>query len=180
VPGDRIEHAAVCDDASADRIAELGVMVVTQPTVWLRRGAEFLRESASDERPLLWRFGSLLKRGIRVAVSSDAPYGDINPWMTIRAAATRRSAHDPSVGRDPDIETDSDERVAAEVALASLLTSPLDPGGPPRQVKAGAPADLVLLSGGLAATLGAVVGGVPSPVRAVFIRGVPAFPPARS
>jgi predicted amidohydrolase YtcJ len=117
IPGDRIEHAAVCDDASADRIAALGVTVVTQPAVWARRGTDFLRESPPYERPLLWRFGSLIERGVRIAVSSDAPYGDLNPWHTIRAATTRQ----------PD---GLDERVPAHVALATLLTHPLDPAGP--------------------------------------------------
>lgn len=166
--GDRIEHAAVCDDASADRIAALGVTVVTQPALWARRGAEFRRESPPDERPLLWRFRSLLDRGVRVAVSSDAPYGDISPWQAVRAAVTRTPTGGP------------DERVPAEIALGSQLTDPLHPAGPPRLVKPGAPADLVLLDAPLAAALGRVAEGGPPPVRAVFIRGVPAFPPPAS
>ncbi len=166
--GDRIEHAAVCDDAGADRIAELGVTVVTQPSVWARRGPEFLRESPPDERPLLWRFRSLLDRGVQVAVSSDAPYGDISPWQAIRAAVTRRPA-----GR-------LDERVRAEIVLGTQLTDPLRPAGPPRLVAPGVPADLMLLEAHFAAALDSVVAGGPPPVRAVFIRGVPVFPPPAS
>lgn len=179
VRGDRIEHAAVCDDASADRIAELGVTVVTQPTVWARRGQDFLCESPPDERPLLWRFRSLLDQGVRVAVSSDAPYGDIDPWQTVRAAVTRQLAGDPADGPDPDRDGPSGsgpvERVSPETALATQLTGPLDPAGPPRLVKPGAPADLVLLNADLAAALDTAVRGGPAPVRALFIRGVPAF-----
>jgi hypothetical protein len=37
------------------------------------------------------------------------------------------------------------ERVEAEVALRMFLTSSHDPGGPPRSVRPGAPADLCLL-----------------------------------
>jgi hypothetical protein len=65
MPGDRIEHAAVCDDAAADRIAELGLTVVTQPSIFARHGATFRRESPPAERPWLWRCGSLLRRGVR-------------------------------------------------------------------------------------------------------------------
>jgi predicted amidohydrolase YtcJ len=165
LPGDRIEHAAVCDDASADRIAALGVTVVSQPTLWERRGADFLRESPPDERHLLWRFRSLLERGVPMAVSSDAPYGDADPWRTIRAAATRRLADGPAGGPD--------ERVPAEVALATLLTDPLDPAGPPRRVRPLGPADLVLLNAPLSPALDTVVRGDPPPVRTVFIAGVP-------
>jgi len=164
VPGDRIEHASVCDDASADTIAELGITVVTQPTLWARRGADFLRESPADERPLLWRYRSLLKRGVRVAISSDAPYGDPDPWQTIRSAATRQPA-----GYWPD------ERVPAETALATLLTDPMDPAGPPRRIQPGVRADLVLLNAPLPAALDTVVSGGPPPVREVFIAGIPTF-----
>ena len=166
VPGDRIEHAAVCDDASADRIAELGATVVTQPAVWARRGTSFLRESPPHERPLLWRFGSLIERGVRMAVSSDAPYGDPNPWRTIQAAATRQ----PDGG--------SDERVPAEIALATFLTDPLDPAGPPRRVRPRAQADVVLLNAPLSAALNAAVRGEDPQVRAVFIAGVPVVTPS--
>ena len=40
--GDRIEHAAVCGDSAADRLAELGVTVVTQPSIFARHGARFI------------------------------------------------------------------------------------------------------------------------------------------
>jgi predicted amidohydrolase YtcJ len=157
VAGDRIEHAAVCDDATADRIAALDVTVVTQPGIWARRGAEFQARSEPYERPLLWRYGSLLDRGVRVAASSDAPYGDADPWRTIRAAAAREAA----------------ERVAPEAVLRSLLADPLDPGGPPRRVQRGAPADLVLFNAPLRVALAQVLRDDRAPVRAVWIGGRP-------
>jgi predicted amidohydrolase YtcJ len=160
---DRIEHAAVCDDESARRIAELGITVVTQPSILARHGHTFVRDSEPHERPLLWRYGGLLKAGVRVAVSSDAPYGDPDPWATLRAAVTRACDGVP-VGPD-------DERVTPTIALASMLTEPHDPAGAPRLVRVGAPADLCLLDGDLPTALHHAIRSDPSPVRATFIAG---------
>jgi predicted amidohydrolase YtcJ len=151
MPGDRIEHAAVCDDAAADRIAELGLTVVTQPSIFARHGAIFRRQSPPAERPWLWRYGSLLRRGVRVAMSSDAPYGDANPWYGVRAAATR----------------DGPERVPATTALGSLLAECDDPAGPVRRVQPGAAADLCLLTGAIDEALTTQRASV----RATFVAG---------
>ena len=151
MPGDRVEHAAVCDNAAADRIAELGLTVVTQPSIFARHGATFRRESPVAEWPWLWRYGSLLRRGVRVAMSSDAPYGDANPWSGVRAATTREGP----------------EQVSARTALSSLLAEPDDPAGAARRVQSGAVADLCLLSGTLADELTTEV----TSVRATFVAG---------
>jgi len=165
---DRIEHAAVCDDNSARRIAELGVTVVTQPSILARHGRTFVRDSEPYERPLLWRYGGLLGAGVRVAVSSDAPYGDPDPWATVRAAVTRVSDGVP-VGRD-------DERVAPTVALASMLTEPHDSASALRLVRVGAPADLCLLDGDLPTALDHAIRSGHTPVRATLIDGTLRYP----
>lgn len=137
IRGDRIEHAAVCSDNAAERLAELGVIVVTQPSLLTRHGIAYRAESDRCEVPLLWRYAGLIRAGVQVVLSSDAPYGDPNPWVSIRSATTRRLADGTVLGPD--------ERVGTAEATASLLTAPTDPGGAPRQVTAGAPADLCLL-----------------------------------
>jgi predicted amidohydrolase YtcJ len=48
LPGDRVEHAAVCDDAAADRLAEHGITVVTQSTLFSRHGRRFLLTHPAD------------------------------------------------------------------------------------------------------------------------------------
>ncbi|MTD53781.1 amidohydrolase family protein [Amycolatopsis pithecellobii] len=126
LPGDRIEHAAVCDNSAADRLAELGIVVVTQPSVYARHAATFERDSDPTDRPWLWRYEELLSRGVRVIASSDAPYGDPNPWFTIRYASQREPSLTPVT------------------VLGSYLTEPTDPAGPPRTITVGAPADLCL------------------------------------
>lgn len=143
--GDRIEHCAVADHSAVREIAARGLRVVTQPTLVTRRGDQYWDRSAAEERPHLWRFASLLDAGIRVAPSSDAPYGDPDPWACLRAASHRLTSSGRVLGPR--------ERVPATTVLRGLLSPLHDPGGPPRRIIAGAPADLVLLDRPLADAL---------------------------
>jgi predicted amidohydrolase YtcJ len=145
VAGDRIEHCAVADLAVARQLAERGLRVITQPTLIARRGDTYWNRSEAADRGDLWRYGGLLRAGARVAPSSDAPYGDADPWACLRAARDRAT---PS-GR----VLDPTERVPPETTLRGLLSTLDDPGGPPREVRTGSPADLVLLDRPLADSL---------------------------
>lgn len=137
VVGDRIEHAAVCPAELARRLASLGVVVVTQPSLIARRGDDYLDRVDPGDLDALWPYASLLRAGVPVGCSSDAPYGDLDPWATIAAATTRTA---PS-GR----QVAPGERVTARTALDGFLSPPERPGGPVRRVRPGALADLVLL-----------------------------------
>jgi predicted amidohydrolase YtcJ len=136
-PGDRIEHGAVIPDDAVPVLARLGLTVVTQPGFVAQRGDRYLAEVDSDDRPFLWRCGSLLEAGIAVAGSSDAPHGPADPWRAMRAAVARRTASGAVLG--------AAEMVTPRAAL-DLFLGPLDvPGGPPRRVEVGVPAHLCLL-----------------------------------
>lgn len=145
IDGDRIEHCAVADEAAVREIAARGLRVVTQPTLVTRRGDQYWDQSAVEERPHLWRFASLFNAGIRVTASSDAPYGDPDPWTCLRSASHRLTASGRVLGPG--------ERVPATTVLRGLLSPLHDPGGPPRRIGAGTPADLVLLDRPLADAL---------------------------
>jgi predicted amidohydrolase YtcJ len=144
-PGDRIEHAALVPAELLPRIAELGLRVVTQPGFLAHRGDDYLRDVPAADHPDLYRLRSLADAGIRCTPSSDAPYGPLDPWAVLRAAARRRTPAGRVVG--------ADERVSVREALAGYLSTPDDPGGPVRRVRPGADADLVLLHGPLAEAL---------------------------
>jgi predicted amidohydrolase YtcJ len=137
VAGDRIEHAAVVPDGIAMELSRLQVRVVTQPVFLADRGDDYLRDVAPDDRGCLYPYRSLLEAGVPVAPSSDAPFGDLDPWRGIAAARDRRTTSGQVVNVD--------ERVAARSALDGYLSPLDDPGGLPRQVRAGVPADLCLL-----------------------------------
>jgi predicted amidohydrolase YtcJ len=136
-PGDRIEHAAIAPPDLAAMLAELGLCVVTQPNFIRERGDDYLAEVDSEDQPWLYRCRGLLDASVSLAGGTDAPFGDPDPWLAIRAAVERRSPSGVCIGPQ--------EALSPERALA-LFTSAADrPGGPPRRVAAGEAADLCLL-----------------------------------
>jgi predicted amidohydrolase YtcJ len=136
--GDRLEHAAVVPRGTEQQIAELGLAVVTQPSFLRLRGDDYLRDVDPDDADCLYPVRRLHGAGVPVAASSDAPFGDLDPWQTMRDARDRTSQGGVVIGPD--------ETVSSARALAGYLSSPDSPGGRPRQVAAGATADLCLLA----------------------------------
>jgi predicted amidohydrolase YtcJ len=134
--------------------------VVTQPGFLAHRGDDFVRDLPSSQHGDLYRCGSLLRAGIPVALSSDAPYGPLDPWQVISAAVHRRAASGAVIGP-------GDETTPAR-ALAAYLGPPEDPGGRPRTVHAGCPGDLVVLRVPLTEALRAPTRDA---VRAVIVGG---------
>ena len=144
-PGDRIEHAAVVPaDCLAD-LATLGVMVATQPNFVAERGDQYLTDVPHDEHPQLWRVASLLAANVPVAMSTDLPFGNADPWAAMRAAVHRTTASGVVLGED--------ERIPALTALTMFLGSPEQPMKP-RTVEPGQPGDLCVLAGSPAEVLG--------------------------
>ncbi|MGA8329102.1 MAG: amidohydrolase family protein [Mycobacterium sp.] len=136
-PGDRIEHAAVVPSDCLVDVADLAVTVVTQPNFVAERGDQYLDEVPAAEHDQLWRVASLLQAGVPVALSTDMPFGDGDPWAVMRAAVHRTT---PS-GRI----LNSDECVAARTALTMFTGRPDQPARA-RTVAPGEPADLCVLS----------------------------------
>jgi predicted amidohydrolase YtcJ len=158
IAGDRIEHCGVVSGEMVDGLAALRLRVVTQPGFLTDRGDDFLRDTPAAEHQDLYRCGSLLRAGVPVALSSDAPYGPADPWAVMAAAVARRTQGGRVVG--------AGERISFAEALNAYLGAPSDPGGPARQVRVGAPADLAVLRVPLAE-----VARTPVPVRAVVAAG---------
>ena len=94
-----------------------------------------------DEHPQLWRVASLLRAGIPLAASTDAPFGGMDPWAAMRAAVHRTTAGGDVLGPD--------ERISAEEALRLFLGHP-DRPSVPRTVEVGQPGDLMVLTPGAA------------------------------
>ncbi|WP_007520855.1 amidohydrolase family protein, partial [Pseudofrankia saprophytica] len=138
LPGDRIEHAAVLPPDLARPVADAGLTVVTQPHFLAERGDAYLRDVEPDDLPWLYRCAGLLAAGIPLAAGTDAPFGGADPWASMRAAVRRRAPSGQVMGPD--------EALSPARALALYLGDPADPGGPPRRVVPGAPADLCLLA----------------------------------
>jgi predicted amidohydrolase YtcJ len=163
---DRIEHAAVVPDELVDDLRRLQVTVVTQPAFVAERGDDYLCHVEPDDLPLLYRCRSLLDAGVKVAIGTDAPFGDPDPWASMRAAVDRRTPSGAVLGPA--------ERVEPGQALTLFLGEATAPAVP-RKVAVGAPADLCVLHRPLAAALRELDADV---VRSTVIDGVVAHPPA--
>ncbi|MEZ4216211.1 MAG: amidohydrolase family protein [Myxococcota bacterium] len=135
--GDRIEHASVAPPDLVAWLAEQGVAVVTQPGFVRERGDAYLRDVDPVDRAWLYRCAGLDAAGVSLGGGTDAPYGAPDPWLAMQAAVDRRTEAGALLGRR--------EAVTPERALALFTTSPDAPGGAPRRIAPGAPADLVLL-----------------------------------
>ncbi len=134
-PDDRLEHVFECHDEHLGLISELGVTVVVQPGLVYTRGDQYLDDVG--DLPHLHRLHSFLDADIQVAASSDAPYGDISPWLGITAAVNRTTRSGRAMGMA--------EAVDPETAITLYLGSTAKPHHP-EAIAVGDPADLCLLS----------------------------------
>lgn len=137
LPGDRIEHASVVDDHALERLAALGVAVVTQPHFIVERGDQYLADVDAEDQPLLYRGAGFLCAGVSLAAGSDAPYGATDPWAAMRAAVTRRT-------RDG-VQMMADECLTPLQALALFAGDLHRPGSGLRELGVGQSADLCLV-----------------------------------
>lgn len=135
-PDDRIEHAAVVPEDCLADLVDLGVTVVTQPNFVAERGEQYLTDVPADEHHQLWRVGSLLEAGVPVALSTDMPFGDGDPWAAMRAAVHRRTPSGAVLG-----ET---ERIGPRIALDLFMGTATAPTTP-RSVTPGQSGDLCVL-----------------------------------
>jgi predicted amidohydrolase YtcJ len=136
-PQDRVEHAAIVPDDAIAELKDLEVTLVTQPNFVAERGDQYLTDVPVDQHHELWRVASLLRAGVKVALSTDMPFGDGDPWATMRAAVHRRTASGAVLGPD--------ECVSAREALTMFFGT----SGAPTETRAiakGQPGDVTLLS----------------------------------
>ena len=99
---DRLEHVSLCLPEQVAAIARAGVAVVNQPSFLVHRAGKYRAELSEVERGWLYRTASLLRAGVEVAASSDAPVVPPRPLESVQAMVSRE---DPA------------ERVAVDVAL---------------------------------------------------------------
>ncbi|HEX4559815.1 MAG TPA: amidohydrolase family protein [Mycobacterium sp.] len=140
-PLDRIEHAAVVPDDNLADLADLSrlgrLTVVTQPNFVAERGDQYLADVPPAEHSQLWRVASLLKAEVRVALSTDMPFGHGDPWTAMRAAVYRTTPSGAILG--------ANECVSAREALTMFLGRSDQPDRA-RTVETGQPGDLCVLT----------------------------------
>ncbi|HIZ37911.1 MAG TPA: amidohydrolase family protein [Candidatus Ruania gallistercoris] len=125
----RIEHAQLVTDADVARMARLGVRASVQPghTVDDR---DLVDRLWADQAPRAYRFADLHRAGVALDLGSDAPVTPLDPWLAISAAVHRTDDHRPPWYPQQRLD------------LATALRASW---GPVTEIRAGGPADLVLL-----------------------------------
>jgi len=136
----RIEHGGVIPPDYPERIARLGVWVVTNPGFIHYRGAKYATEPGL--LPYTYRSRSLIAAGVKLAAATDAPVTPGRPLTAIAAAVTRMSKDGAVLAPEERLTTnqafDLFTRSAAEVShldsgviekghLADLIVLPADP-----------------------------------------------------
>jgi len=87
----RLEHCAVCPPGLLRRLGASGAMIVTQPPFLYHMGDRYLEGISSAQLGWVYPTGSFLKRGLKVAASSDSPVAPCNPLVGIYAAVARKT-----------------------------------------------------------------------------------------
>lgn len=164
---DRIEHAAVVPDDRLADLARLGVTVVTQPNFVAERGDDYLAEIPADRHHELWRVKTLLSSAVPVALSTDLPFGDGDPWAVMRAAVQRSTAAGAVLGLG--------ERISPSAALTMFAGHP-DRPATPRTIAPGQPGDLCVLTAPPAEVLATLDSGL---VGATIVAGTVVFDAGR-
>ena len=95
---DRIEHCAECPPDVAELVAASGAAAVPNTGFLHYDGERYLSTVSADLRPHLYPAGALDAMGVSVALGSDAPVVEPNPWAAMAAAVTRRSAAGNELG----------------------------------------------------------------------------------
>ena len=95
---DRIEHCAECPPDVLELVAQSGAMAVPNPGFLHYDGERYLSTVATDLLPHLYPVGALVARGVPTALGSDAPVIEPNPWASMAAAMSRRSAGGAHIG----------------------------------------------------------------------------------
>lgn len=135
---DRIEHGAMIFDDVLPMLRALNLSVITQPGFLYERGPQYQKNLTEYELAHLYRYQRLLDAGIMVGLSSDAPYGPLNPWQVMKGAVERKTSAGDVIGPQ--------ERVTPEQALIGYLSDAKAPGGAVRRIAVGEQADMCLLT----------------------------------
>jgi len=134
---DRIEHASVLPEGTLAQLRELGLTAVTQPGFVYAKGDRYLDELSQAEITELYRLRSLVDQGIPLALSSDAPYGPVNPWLNMQSGVDRKSSGGNALC--------AREALTQEQALIAYCGLPHAPATA-REIGVGGVADLAILN----------------------------------
>ena len=93
-----IVHAGNLTPRQIDRVEALGLNIVSQANFFSLLGDGFIEAYGPLRSQELYRFNTMLKRNIKLALSSDCPVADPNPLIGLRDAVLRKTPSGQIVG----------------------------------------------------------------------------------
>jgi len=103
-PSIRIEHAAMATEKAIKGASESGIAFVTQPIFMYAEIESYLKNLGLERTKKTYPIQSILKAGVQLAFSSDAPataWADpSNPFVALKAAVTRAAYDGTDCGEE--------------------------------------------------------------------------------
>lgn len=118
----RFEHLSLCPEDFLSEISELGISVVTNPTLIYDHGDRYLHDVDSTLHEWLYRMSSVISSDILLAAGSDAPVANFNPWIGIKTSCTRLTASENILGLNEKV--DRMQALKLYTINAAKVTSP--------------------------------------------------------
>lgn len=97
-PRHRIEHCGGARPDQLDRMARLGIFAIGQPRYFHDAGDDWLVALDPARAHGLQPYREMRARGVRFAISTDAPVASYRPVDTISTAVTRRTIGGQTIG----------------------------------------------------------------------------------
>jgi predicted amidohydrolase YtcJ len=94
----QIVHAGNLTLAQIDQVEKLGLTITSQANFFSLLGDGFIEAYGPIRSQKLYPFGTLLRRGIKLALSSDCPVAEPNPLIGVRDAICRRTSSGKDLG----------------------------------------------------------------------------------
>jgi len=94
----QIVHAGNLTPPQIDRVEELGLYISSQANFFSLLGDGFIEAYGPTRSQELYRFATLLSRGIKLGFSSDCPVADPNPLIGVRDSICRKTASGQEFG----------------------------------------------------------------------------------
>ncbi|RJS59027.1 amidohydrolase [Bacillus sp. PK3_68] len=142
-PSIRIEHVTLPTEQAMKRMAKARIGIVTQPVFLYAEIESYLKNLGAERTKSTYPIKSMLKEGIEVAFSSDAPgtaWADpVNPFLGIKSAITRKAYDGTDTGQDERVD------VATAIELYTRAAQQLTRIPNVGQLKPGYYADFIIL-----------------------------------
>jgi len=135
-----IVHAGNLTAGQIERVQSLNLNIVSQANFFSLLGDGFIEAYGPTRAQDLYRFATFVKRGIKLAFSSDCPVADPNPLIGLRDAVLRRTPNGEQIG--PSESLPVEQSIALYTREAAYMSFEESSRG---TIESGKVADLVVL-----------------------------------